>query len=319
NPDNKILHTALVGDMNGLLQGLTLGTEQATTWGTFGGPRAFTSWIQPKPFVEPNRTQAVVARNAPPVHLALPPRSSAALTGSQFLDHIRKLSRQERERAIERELLQGNLPDFLRPLTPLRLALPTSSGPKEAICYVTCDYLAVGTDADFFRMPMSPSTGSTIARATRCELLTTKVSEAVFQAADVRLVPQPLTEDRESAETFFQHHQLIEEQLGDRPRGQLVAGIKKDVVLTNRLRERPHRVAIYGWHSPDGRPIQPLYAGHVDWYVDYSHGIRLVSDQLLVDGRWLKTSEVLMDLQLHTLLSNEGPLDPRALHTASGW
>ena len=40
NPENKILHTALVGDMNGFVHALTLGTEHESKWGTFGGPRA---------------------------------------------------------------------------------------------------------------------------------------------------------------------------------------------------------------------------------------------------------------------------------------
>jgi len=35
NPENKILHTALVGEMNGLLQALTVGTPQENKWGTF--------------------------------------------------------------------------------------------------------------------------------------------------------------------------------------------------------------------------------------------------------------------------------------------
>ena len=59
NPDNKILHTALVGEMNGLLEGLTVGTsfgaEMAleAKWGTFGGPRSYTKWVQKEPTVEP--------------------------------------------------------------------------------------------------------------------------------------------------------------------------------------------------------------------------------------------------------------------------
>jgi len=44
-------------------------------------------------------------------------------------------------------------------------------------------------------------------------------------------------------------------------------------------------VAIYGWHKLDGKPIQPLYTGHVDWYVDYSHGIRLVSRTIYIDNK----------------------------------
>ena len=49
NPENKILHTALVGDMNGLMEALTVGTPQEATWGTFGGPRAYTEFVQPEP------------------------------------------------------------------------------------------------------------------------------------------------------------------------------------------------------------------------------------------------------------------------------
>ena len=49
NPENKILHTALVGEMNGLIHALTLGTEHAEKWGRFGGPRAYTKWVQAAP------------------------------------------------------------------------------------------------------------------------------------------------------------------------------------------------------------------------------------------------------------------------------
>lgn len=49
NPENKILHTALVGDMNGLVQALTFGTPVEKTWGRFGPPRAYEKWIQPEP------------------------------------------------------------------------------------------------------------------------------------------------------------------------------------------------------------------------------------------------------------------------------
>ena len=48
NPENKILHTALVGEMNGLVHIATLGTPHEEKWGTFGGPRAYTKWVQPE-------------------------------------------------------------------------------------------------------------------------------------------------------------------------------------------------------------------------------------------------------------------------------
>ncbi len=49
NSENKILHTALVGDMNGLVQIQTLGAPQDGKWGTFGGPRVYTEFVQTEP------------------------------------------------------------------------------------------------------------------------------------------------------------------------------------------------------------------------------------------------------------------------------
>jgi hypothetical protein len=52
NRDKKLLHTALVGEMNGLLHGLTPGTGLGEKWGRFGGPRAYTKWVQKDPPTE---------------------------------------------------------------------------------------------------------------------------------------------------------------------------------------------------------------------------------------------------------------------------
>ena len=90
--------------------------------------------------------------------------------------------------------------------------------------------------------------------------------------------------------------------------GPLVAGHKKDIVTTNRLKEKPNRVAIYGWHKLDGKPIQPLTIVHGDTYVDYSHGVRLVAREVLLDGRAAQIEDVLRDPALAPLLSAEGPI-----------
>jgi hypothetical protein len=78
--------------------------------------------------------------------------------------------------------------------------------------------------------------------------------------------------------------------------------------VTNRLSEKPNRVAIYGWHQPDGQPIQPLSIVHVNRYVDYSHGVRLVRRAVRVDGQTRDIRHVLQAPELHELLSDEGPL-----------
>ena len=92
------------------------------------------------------------------------------------------------------------------------------------------------------------------------------------------------------------------------PLGALISGHKKDVVLTNRLRETIGRIAIYGWHRLSGIPIQPLTIVHGANYADYSHGIRLISNVVLIDGQPRSIYEVLEDPKLAPILSDEGPI-----------
>jgi hypothetical protein len=319
NPDNKILHTALVGDMNGVMHSLLFGTEHAEKWGTFGGPRAYVEAIPAEPFVEPVVPRAVIARDVPKRRLSLPERPAESPTGSQFLQQIVPLSRQDREAAILKEVTRGNIPQFLRTLKPIRVDHTHHGEKQTAIYFVTSDYLAIGTDDDFLRIPMTPQTALAIGRAARAGLITRKISDDIFSAAELKLNPQPMTKDRDMAATFGEHHRLIEEQRGQKPLDRLIVGIKKDVVLSNRLREKPHKVAIYGWHYPHGQPIQPLYVGHVDWYVDYSHGVRLIADEMLIDGEPHRVIDVLKHPRWHVLLSDEGPLDTDAIIRAAEW
>ena len=68
---------------------------------------------------------------------------------------------------------------------------------------------------------------------------------------------------------------------------------------------KPDRVAIYGWHKLDGIPIQPLYTGHIYWWVDYSQGIRLVYRKIKVEKKWMDYTDVLNDPVLRKLLCDE--------------
>ena len=89
-------------------------------------------------------------------------------------------------------------------------------------------------------------------------------------------------------------------------RGTLVAGHKKDVVISNLLARTPGRIAIYGWHRPGGAPIQPLSTVHGACYEDYSHGIRLMSDVAWQEGTFRPIREILQDPAAVAVLSDEG-------------
>ena len=119
--------------------------------------------------------------------------------------------------------------------------------------------------------------------------------DEIYTAATIKLQPLPLTEARDSLPTFIKHNQLIEAQLSAVSAKGIIAGIKKDVVQSMAILQnsKPNRLAIYGWHTLDGKPIQPLYTGHIDWYVDYSHGIRLVYERMIINDKIFFVKDVL--------------------------
>jgi hypothetical protein len=219
---------------------------------------------------------------------------------------------QQRERAVHDEILRGNVPSFLRQLVPVQLAVTQNGRPVDATLFVMPDYLAIGSDADYIRMPMNLETATDLAAQFGFVLPTRKIVNAIYEQSGHHFVPEPLTPGPQMTSTdyYVRHNDLIERQAqaeSVRP-GELVSGHKKDVVLTNLLARTPGRIAIYGWHRASGTPIQPLSTVHGACYEDYSHGIRFVSERAIVDGDVRRVEDLLQDPTTASLLSDEGPI-----------
>lgn len=235
----------------------------------------------------------------------IPPRAPDALAGTEFIQYLVALEPEQREAAIVVEVLSGNIPAFLRQLVPVEVISPFDAHGKAPVSATLCvipDYLAIGSDDDYVRMPMNFRSSTTIAREFGFVLPTDRIVDAVHQQADYQFRPQPLKPGPRMVlpDYFRMHDRRIREQGlrdGVAP-GTLVAGHKKDVVLSNRLNQRGGRIAIYGWHYRDGTPIQPLSTAHHAGYADYSHGIRLVSQFLTIEGKRYSIYEVLRDTDL---------------------
>ncbi|MFC1705190.1 peptidoglycan-binding protein [Planctomycetota bacterium] len=239
----------------------------------------------------------------------LPARPYHAVTGSEFLLRTNGLSRSDRESAILQELSTGNFPDFLRRFEEVTVRGNGGDGHYHTISVrVSPEYLAIGSDTDFVRIPMSSLTAQRFADQVYCSLPTRKLVDLVHGQAAVRLSPIPLVPGplMMSNDYYAWHNRRIEAQRAGMTLGVLTAGHKKDVVISNRLLARPGRLAIYGWHWPDGRPIQPLSTVHYNGYADYSHGIRLCHRTVLVDGVAMDLVDVLRSPYLAPLLSDEG-------------
>lgn len=234
-------------------------------------------------------------------------------TGSQFARYIASMESGQREIAILTEILAGNTPAFLRKLVPVRLESHTASGKVlSATLFVMPEYLAIGSDQDFLRVPMNLHTAAAVASRLGFVLPTRKIVDAIYRQAAFHFSPEPMTPGPQmrSTEYYRVHNEKIEVQsrsLGVLP-GALVSGDKKDVVVSQRLMNNPRQLAIYGWHRLNGAPIQTLSTVHGACYADYSHGVRLVSEMALVDGGRRSVYDILDDPELASLFSDEGPM-----------
>ncbi len=258
----------------------------------------------------------LLAAAVPAQVLNLPPRPPGAKSGSQVKADIENLARQDRENQVLDEIMSGNVPDYLRALKPVTVSATIGGTPHTVTYYVTPDYLSVGIEGDFFRMPMTPILAQWIADRTQCVMPTRKMVNDIWSVATVKMDPQPIPPSAQmiTVPVFYTHHQMVESsrtQLG-KPLGPLIAGIKKDVCISpvTPTKPSPLRVAIYGWHYISGTPIQPLSWVHENTYADYSHGIRLVQSQMLLDGVTTTVESVWAHPTLCALLSDEGVVTP---------
>jgi hypothetical protein len=243
-------------------------------------------------------------------YLDIPPATSLRMTGSDFFKTVAAWKWKERDSLAVKEILSGNIPSFLKKFTPVSSQITDSTGKvHRAVFFVSPDYLSVGTDDDWARIPLTPMAAQKIADSFHCFLPTRKMVDLIYQQAVVKLEPVPMYAFRDSSPTMWQHHLIIEGERKER-KG-LIAGIKKDVVISGKISRdaKPGREAIYGWHQLNGKPIQPLYTGHINWWVDYSHGIRLIYTKIKVDGKEMDYTDVLKDPIYQKLLSDEDNCD----------
>lgn len=257
---------------------------------------------------------ASVLRSPVDLVASIPPRCASSPTGSQLMARLASSSREERSRVLVEQILGGNIPNALRRLRAVETCAPGPFGALvRAVVWVMPDYLAVGSDEDFVRVPLGLPEALVVARRFGFTLPTRKIVDTIHLQAEARLAPKPMPAGAAmtSVAYLWAHNRTIESQQSRLPPGTLVSGTKKDVVITPRLASFPGRVAIYGWHRPGGGAIQPLSTVHGAWYADYSHGIRLVSDTVFVDGQARSVFDVLEDPVQAGLLSDEGP-DPNA-------
>jgi predicted RNA-binding protein len=239
----------------------------------------------------------------------IPARDPGSVTGSAWIQTNMDLMGAVRENNILQEFLHGNIPDFLRKFT----SIAVSDGTNTLTYLVMPDVLCIGSNEDYVRMPMNPHTAQAIADKYDCTLPTKKMADQIWKNAVNKLEPKPWGPpydlDMEKTHRIGTHNSTIQAQLSGLDPTALTSGHKKDVVLTNHLSPNnpAKRVAIYGWFQLNGQPIQGLNpVSHEDTYADYSHGIRLIVNDVIVNGTPMRMKDIFADSQLSKLVSDEG-------------
>jgi hypothetical protein len=291
--------------------------DEAVRLASLAAPESFTEpTVREEPEALVPETPQIVAPSARcPRRLAreMPRRRGSASGASTVLASVQGVDGVKRDRTVVAEILKGNMPSFQRNLVPVTLRGTTSDGRQANITLcVTPDYLALGSDRDFVRVPLGLSGASQVARSFNMLLPTPRMVDAIYRQAQVRLTPSPMTPGPQMTSTayFMRHNDTVESQRrqAGAAHGLLISGHKKDVVLTSRLASNRGRVAIYGWHRRNGTPIQPLSTVHGAGYADYSHGVRLVSRTAYLDGQEVDLQRLIADPRYAGLISHEGPL-----------
>jgi hypothetical protein len=240
-----------------------------------------------------------------------PARDPGAVSGSAWIQNNMNLEGSVREANILNELMHGNMPDFLKNLVPV-----TVTNGANSITYLAMpDVLAIGSDQDYVRMPMTPLTAQAVADHLDCSLPTKKMVDDIWHNATNKLIPlpwgPPYDASMQSTYRIGVQNSKIQAQLTGLNPHALTSGHKKDLVLTNHLYpNNPNkRVAIYGWIQTNGIAIQGLNpVSHEVTYEDYSHGPRLIANDVLVNHQQMTLQQVFADPILSRLVSDEGAI-----------
>jgi len=254
------------------------------------------------------------APSEPGPPLDLPRRDPAAPDGTALARELAGLDLEAREERIVDQLLGGNVPSWLREFRRVELTGEAEGRRRTLVLWVTADYLSVGTDNDYLIVPLTPQTAQRLADTLDASLPTPRIVDAVWSASRARLSPQRIQPfdsigSLATVRYYERHSRLVRAQraiYGVLP-GAFVVGHKKDIVLTPTLPAGTDRVAIYGWHGRDGRPLQPLSTVLGARTVYYNHGVRLVDRDVLLDGEPRDLRDILADPLLARLVS-EGPI-----------
>lgn len=253
----------------------------------------------------------------PPKPPSPPPPPAPPGGGRAFVLGLPKGETPSQITARDEQILSAITEGFHRPI----VWQPVTSTYKgvTATAWVTDDAIAVGTDADWIRVPVRHATAQRIADHFGALLPTTKIVDLAWQQAQTRIDAhqQPFST---TTETSLVYHDAIEAER--KGRGGLTRTVGKEFVNANKLKNWPDYMVQYGMHSPTARWTGPgglkvwqpcaldvtSPPPHNLWHTDYSSMATLVHPTCQIDGIERAIADVLRDPELAPLFSHEGAM-----------
>ncbi len=163
--------------------------------------------------ISANASHAATAGCKDAVSHSLPKRKLGAAGGSEVMQQVLNISGPERDAVIERQILRGNMPAFQRQLTPVTLSGKNAKGEITdiTIC-VTPEYLSVGSNDDYVRVPLGLPAAARIADSMGFFLPTPRMVDAIYDQAEVHLAPSPMEPTRQMSSTDYlvRHNVTVE-------------------------------------------------------------------------------------------------------------
>jgi hypothetical protein len=255
------------------------------------------------------------------------PKKKDRVTGTQFLQRIQGMTQAQIDEEVFKEATRGNIPDFMRPENFYEIAVFGRVNGKdvEVRIQVALDYLAIGDNNDYVRVPVSPLLAQRLADRFGYVLPTSKIVDVIDDESratkqDIKFVAAPeiamLIIDPSTGRQVYEkwntkgpygpyegkwmmsvefteaQNRLVNEQISQRRLRGVRAGQNKDIIYHPETVKRKS-ACIY---HPREQGVN--YVSHEDTYADYSHGARFISGKVrvIVHNRDGTTSETTMDM-----------------------
>lgn len=204
-----------------------------------------------------------------------------------------------REALVYKEIITRKPPLNMVPITV------DAPGGYKITYKVMPDFISI----DGIRVPMSGVTAQKVADYYGMSLPTSKMSKQIWDAADTKIRPTPLSAGGvingkyytgkevvdhkiSDSDSSVAYSQMIEDELKKHPPGTLIAGHMKDLVQPE---GGPNKLGLYGWYGTDGKPLQYSARTPHDTtiHTEYGAGVRLVDNPVTVttpDGQKINTT-----------------------------